>query len=472
MSKLTILGASRLWAVLWLIALAAPYAYAVHLADDGVGQTLLFPYYTANDGRQTLLSIRPNRGFKALKLRMYEGRNARLVFSANIYLLGFDGWVSTVYADDNNPNTPASLVTNDQSCLITDSVDVDPDPKFARYRFSNAAYTGSNIDDGPQSLDRTRSGYIEVTVMADTRIPVGTSCDTLARSFNANGSFGSQTLGTSAADFVNPVSGVFGEASIVNVADGTQIGYRATALAKYRVQAMHTAPGALSPNLSDADPESIVQFDEGVQSFRWNSGADAAASTLVAHGISAEFSVERSLNAHSEIVLTFPTARVRTAAMPLRPDAPCVEFSYSAYDREGALTNRSPPASSTTPNPRLCGAVVVLQIKESTTELYIPQISSASSPVFAAQNSVLLGTGSAGLLQLRLSGWNRPSLNTAAPAMVGFPALGFVSTRIENNAARPGVIGYYESSLPIRRKRRCGSSGALGADTTECAPVP
>ena len=60
----------------------ASVANAVNLNPDGLGQVLIYPYYTVNGGNQTLVSIvNTTEHGKAVKVRFVEGRNSREVRS-------------------------------------------------------------------------------------------------------------------------------------------------------------------------------------------------------------------------------------------------------------------------------------------------------------------------------------------------------------------------------------------------------
>ena len=75
---------------MWNAATAAP---------SGVGQVLLFPYYTVNGGNQTLLSVvNTTQRVKAVRVRFLEGRNSKQALGFNVYLAPFDTWTAAVFA--------------------------------------------------------------------------------------------------------------------------------------------------------------------------------------------------------------------------------------------------------------------------------------------------------------------------------------------------------------------------------------
>jgi len=90
----------------------ATTASAVNLNPDGLGQVLIYPYYTVNDGNQTLVSVvNTTNRVKAVKVRFLEGRNSKEVLDFNLYLSPFDVWAAAVYT--TGTTGPANLITND-----------------------------------------------------------------------------------------------------------------------------------------------------------------------------------------------------------------------------------------------------------------------------------------------------------------------------------------------------------------------
>ena len=97
------------------VAGLAGTAQAVNLNPDGLGQVLLYPYYTANQGNQTLLSVvNTTDHAKAVKVRFLEGFNSREVLDFNLYLSHHDVWVAAIGAGENAP----TLYIPDSSCTV------------------------------------------------------------------------------------------------------------------------------------------------------------------------------------------------------------------------------------------------------------------------------------------------------------------------------------------------------------------
>src|SRR5688572_6560925 len=79
----------------------ATTAHAVNLNPDGLGQALVYPYYTVNGGNQTVLTVvNTADNVKAVKVRFLESRNSREVIDFNLYLSAFDVWTGTVFTLD------------------------------------------------------------------------------------------------------------------------------------------------------------------------------------------------------------------------------------------------------------------------------------------------------------------------------------------------------------------------------------
>ncbi len=98
-------------------------AEAVHVNPDGLGQVLIYPYYTArqtsataqfpNAQYNTLLSVvNSTASSKAVKVRFLESLNSREVLDFNLYLSHNDVWTAGVVPTSDG----AGVVTYDNSC--------------------------------------------------------------------------------------------------------------------------------------------------------------------------------------------------------------------------------------------------------------------------------------------------------------------------------------------------------------------
>jgi hypothetical protein len=280
------------------VAGLANVSNAVNLNPDGLGQVLIYPYYTVNGGNNTLISVvNTTDEVKAVKVRFLESLNSREVLDFNLYLSPFDVWTAAV--TQASATGPGRIVTTDTSCTV-------PRIPAAGQDFRNFAYTGSFNDDGVDTLDRTRDGHIEMIemgVVVDDGDVIGpafplpgapanlsgvdnavgdsgeefatdathvngvpSNCNSLVASW-ASGAWATNP----AIDFDEPTGGLFGGASIVDVVNGTNLAYNADAIDGFFTIAnnasLHTGPGFTLPTLAQAqttlgEADAIV-FDNG-----------------------------------------------------------------------------------------------------------------------------------------------------------------------------------------------------------------
>src|SRR6266404_5308688 len=93
-------------------------ASAVHVNPNGLGQVLIYPYYTVNNqsiGKpfSSLLSVvNSTASAKAVKVRFLEGKNSVEVLDFNLYLSAKDVWTAAVIPTTDG----AGIFTADKSC--------------------------------------------------------------------------------------------------------------------------------------------------------------------------------------------------------------------------------------------------------------------------------------------------------------------------------------------------------------------
>ncbi len=328
------------WGVGFAGLMLAAAGSAMHVNPDGLGQVLVFPYYTVNGGNQTLISIanRTARG-KAVKLRFLEAMNGREVFDLNLYLAPDDIWSASVFAEADSG--AAQLVSPDWSCTIPALYTPTGVPPYSNERqivsFTASAYVGANDDGGPDLIERTREGYFEV-------IEMGEVVDDVERSLNDLSPYGSisgggvRLYGTpancarlraawspggywhqiSTTDLRPPGGGLSGYAAIVNALEGTMLAFEPVAIDRFSAIVQHTAPGNPEPNLATAisDP---VSGDVEVRLLAYGSvthetipasrRVDAVSLLLMQTSLYNEFSSTASIGGASEWVVSFPTRK-------------------------------------------------------------------------------------------------------------------------------------------------------------------
>jgi hypothetical protein len=374
----------------------ATTAQAVNLNPDGLGQVLIYPYYTVNAGNQTLVSVvNTTNRVKAVKVRFLEGRNSKEVLDFNLYLSPFDVWAGAVFDEGTQGTGPGNLVTTDTSCTV---------PRLTgNVPFRNFAYTGpsqdfpSNNTAPPAavlgSLERTREGHIEMIEMGLLQNGTGAAqlaeeathnqngqvtgqvplnCTALVNAWNpANGVWGASTTGNPQTNIDTPAGGLFGAGALVDTADGTMLAYNAEAIEGFYTNsaapgALHTNPGSLLPQLtgynnSGTTATAFIFSNNGAAVISETFPAppvgnlpDAVSLIFMHNNIYNEFNTESAIGVSSEWVITYPTKRFyvddNTAPFVASPPftnpfrdngSACEEIDISYRNREEAQPSGS-----------------------------------------------------------------------------------------------------------------------------------
>jgi hypothetical protein len=456
----------------------AGLANAVDLNPDGLGQVLIYPYYTVNKSQDTLFAVVNTTGVgKAVKVRFLEGYNSREVLDFNLFLSPFDVWTAAVsqVSDDGG----AKLSTSDHSCTY---------PVINNQPFFDLAYTGGSIapfnvpDDGPQGIDRTREGYMELISMGD--IVPGSALDGTT-THNQTGTPNEGTpdcvtgiLTSAATDLVPPTGGLFGDAAIANVGEGTFFPYNADAIDGFTATTLFFGSSALEPSLQNANSlesaltaRAYVFINGSLVTADYDLGIDAVSAVFMADNLFNEYLVSPGLGANTDWIVTFPTKRFYVDALAYTgtPRDPFVEdfgppgesnvaVGIDLYDREeGHTTSQegfSPPAG-TRPS-SLPYEVNVISFLTDT---------GAGDPsgVFGSHlRPNVVPYGQYGWMRLGLNDAIEPHFLpggvTPAGADVvfdGLPATGHMGYNIINANAQPGMLANYGGLFRHRASRSC-----------------
>jgi len=356
-------------------------AQAVHVNQDGLGQALIYPYYTVRNSPSgnayvTALSIvNTTASAKAVKVRFLEGRNSREVLDFNLFLSQYDVWTAGIV----QAGTGAGVFTQDHSCTSPTVSSSGTNPT----KFRNGAYAGSFSDGAGDSLDRTNEGYFEILEMAT--IASGSTLEAAVTHSQNLSSPNASTpacgaaipTGDSCGPCLPPSGGLMGTASLINVNDGTDVSYDATALDGWSSVSQWKGPGSQQPSLAAATPATSIVIDNvpgvgggtRVVQTTWNNGADAVSALFMRSHVYNEYTVEPGIKAATDWVVTMPTKREYvTTSSRARPfqskfssSGSCDAIDLTYYDREeqspGAIIDFSP----TTPESRsLCWEANVL----------------------------------------------------------------------------------------------------------------
>ena len=440
-------------AVAGVSALGAGSASAVSLNADGLGQVLIYPYYTVREtspgsAYNSLLSVVNSTGSaKAVKVRFLEGKNSREVLDFNLYLSAKDVWTAAIIPTTDG----AGIFTADKSCTtpIVSSSSASPTP------FVNYAYTG---DTGGNTLDRTREGYVEIIEMGDV---VGSTATAVT---HVNGvppcTPAALAAPTAPNNTVAGGGGLFGTMTLINVLKGEDFGIDATALNGFSTLPLWFEPADTRPTLANVNPKrSVVVAGTNVFITDWatsGNAADPVSAVLMHDNVYNEFVVEASTKSGTDWVVTFPTKREYVAvgsgsASKLFQsnfnNGSCDDVVVTQYDREErtiiSQTSFSPPPPTQTDalcweaNVLTIGSRTVLGAKNGNS---IPTTFSAGwvamnfrGPTVPASRHQLVGGGST--VFNTVTGGTFGLLQTT---FNGLPVVGFAAITFENETLSVG----------------------------------
>lgn len=298
---------------------AAGAVQAVNVSENGLGNVLIYPYYTVNkdingNSFNTLMSVvNTTASTKAVKVRFREGKNSAEVLDFNVFLSPFDVWTAAI-----TPTAAggAKITTSDNSCTIPGNAALKAGVDFRTLQ----------LESGDNAATRTSEGYFEVFEMA-------TYADNSVIGINSTHIAGvpkNCTLVTDAtADLEQqaPQGGLFGNMVVLSPAGGGAFSQSATALANFSTSANYQDTGSELPNYGNADP--LSNLISGGQLFQtdWTGsggagdGFNAVTAVLMADRVTNEYVLDTGSKSQTTWILTFPTkfAYVNGAGAPFAP---------------------------------------------------------------------------------------------------------------------------------------------------------
>ncbi|HSV20070.1 MAG TPA: hypothetical protein VLR71_16770 [Casimicrobiaceae bacterium] len=331
-------------------------AQAVSVNPDGLGQALVYPYYTVRDQvagspYNSLLSVvNSTASAKAVKVRFLEGKNSREVLDFNLYLSPKDVWTAAIIPTADG----GGIFTADKSCT-TPTVSSSA---TAPTTFVNFAFSGSNDDGAGTSLDRTREGYVEIIEMGNV------TGATAAAVTHSSGVPSCSPLSNASADTVTGNGGLFGGMTLINVLQGTDYTEDAVALDAFSATALWNPPGSILPNLANVNPKiSVVTTGTSTYITDWSlSGnpADPVSAVLMHNNVYNEFVLDAATKSGTDWVITMPTKNfyytgttvTKLFQRNFTSTGACDDVGITQYDREErtvvSQTQFSPPPPTQT----------------------------------------------------------------------------------------------------------------------------
>lgn len=324
---------------------SAGIAQAVHVNPDGLGQVLIYPFYTVEGGSDTYVSVtNTTSATKAVKVRFLEAMNSQEVLDFNLYLSPKDIWTAVI--TDNPDGDGAIMRTTDTSCTV-------PAIPAAGVPFRETQYQADSVN----GVDRTREGYAELIEMGEIVDPTvaalikhgvdGVPADCAAvRGLWQSGPWATNPSFGMAA----PGGGLYGYGVLINVDAGTDATYDSTALDNFLNFPLHTFPGSLAPSLNDGVTFADIIDGNQVIAADFNTGIDAVSSLFMHDSIANDYVLAPEIAASTDWVINFPTKRFYTnlvftngvstfrapftAGWNRNTSRACEPFGIVYYDRE------------------------------------------------------------------------------------------------------------------------------------------
>ncbi len=315
-----------------LVFSACKPSSAMYLNPNGLGQVLVYPYYTVNGGNGTLLAVVNTASGKALKVRFHEGYDGRGVLDFNLYLSPYATWTGEVADRLGTSAASASIITNDSSCTVPAFAPLPGGGTIRFLDFSDASYSGSvtisgvtgNADGGPLGTDRTREGHFDVIEMGEVTNTSNGSLSAIsqiggmpgdcAQIVNAWAAGGYWAIDAS-TDMASPTGGVYGSEAVIDVEQGTLFTMNPEAIDGFSTAVQHTAPGAAAPDLDTASKSGAgtvsasVALDGRMLTLEYRNPIDAVSALFMTDTLYNEFNTDAGMGALSDWVVTAPTKR-------------------------------------------------------------------------------------------------------------------------------------------------------------------
>ncbi|MFL2502650.1 MAG: hypothetical protein ACJ0Q1_07000 [Luminiphilus sp.] len=362
------------------VVMSAAHA-AMYVNERGTGETLIFPFYSAENGNNTLINIaNTTGGHKSVKVRVLEAQNSQEVLDFNLYLSPEDHFSFSI---SETADGGAMLATGDNSCTVP-AIPADGvafrNLKYATDKADDDADTDADESYDNTSIARTQVGYIEVIEMGQLDsdspavIDVAGIADTTVTAINAAAAITHDATGVPAncgilVDAWSTIAGVdgiwlaesktapstgdseflaswaggglYGYATVINVPQGASFGYDAVAISDHVETGstgsdMHYQPGDIRPNFTDDafDDASIVSVNGAAVTLDFAADYDGDAidrlqalnATIMASEVYNDYVTDSDIAATTDWLMTFPTKAFHVSNGVTEPVEPFSEL--------------------------------------------------------------------------------------------------------------------------------------------------
>ena len=412
----------------------ASAAHAVHVNPDGLGQVLLYPYYTVQNNFVTAIHIvNTTDQAKAVKVRFLEGKNSQEVLDFNLYLSPHDVWTGTVVPD---AAAGAKITSADKSCIAPRQLPAGGEA------FRNTKYA---TEDNPVDLNRRREGYVEVIEMGDLIDPVQIAAVTHSAAGVPPGCAAIATADHASTIAVSaPTGGLFGSGHLVSVDGGVRASYDPTALDGFTDEQIWSKSGNLLPSLEEAIPVADIIDGNNVIGFTPVNGIDAVSAVLTQDVIANEYTIDAGRLSQTDWIVTFPTKRFYVNTPVPTPfqnvwdpeeRQSCHDVGFAYFDREEAAL--TPGQGDFSPEPLIPGFALCNEVN--TLTLYKSGTAADDGRLFGA-----VSTAASLAINGFDAGWMSITFGVDATPVVGKPYGQLVDTNGVTVTGLP-VIGFSAS---------------------------
>jgi len=314
-----------------LVLLFSTQINAVQLSSNGMGQVLIFPYYTVNGGFNTLIAlVNSTNEVKALRVRFREAANGREVFTFNLYLGPHDVWTGGLIKTDEGQEFLTKLVSSDASCTVPE---IDQNSGL----FNQDKYIGDLEDVYGTDVKRLHEGFIEVLEMGvltgdsaaatiiDQEQP-SANCSRLQNAWDVSSDDGYWSIDPS-IDMLPPSGGIMGNVILIDVNEGVAMSADATVLDDFSDDILHFNIDNDLPSLADGKMTSAVENNAVIINMGWPTGFEAVSSVLMKSKLSNEYALDASINAKTDWIVTLPTAHFHTDPINLSTNEVVAPFT-------------------------------------------------------------------------------------------------------------------------------------------------
>jgi hypothetical protein len=433
---------------------AAGAAQAVGVNPTGLGDALIYPYYTVkgdSNPYNTLLSIvNTTNSTKAVKIRFREGKASAEVLDFNIFLSPYDMWTANLKASATGG---VILKTADTSCTIPRVVN--------NAEFRNTQYVDDRAND--DSLERLREGYFEVLEMATYTDGHVIAVNSKHTSAGVPKDCTKVTNQAAATDFRDTQGGLSGTVSLVSPGTGLNAAADATPLYGCYVDQYYFS-NADEPTFANCVDWSNTPTAAGnTVHANWNGdGADATSAALMKDAIINEYVLDAATSSATDWIVTFPTKHhyvdnysssepFKLFQSALTSTGSCDDIKVNYWDREERT--RTPDTddfspSVKTPNVQICWEANIvtfnsLNLFNSTQTLGINNVYEngwARIDFRPDVNNYLVASSAYGVQQISNGAPQVTSTNTNT--FTGLPVIGFAVQTF-----RPAVTSSYAGTF-------------------------